>query len=270
VTEKKVKLAGPGIYIVTLNNIEPISVNADRPKIAEKCIKVTKENVKVGKAKSLGCRKRDYFKTFGEHNVNFYPVVNIAAVDEVENQIMAALDEYRVIGETGRKNEWLKNISFDQVKDIVNRVLQEIEGVDEILPLKKSPKISRVHKIAKPTNTDLFDEFYGYINSSETQAALQHLYEFTSKLSGFDCYPVYKGIVRDFRLFKGDTLPFSCIVNKTSLLFYIRKAGLEITDESTLETLRKELPCNKNKLGEYTVRLQSESDVKSLLHHLFR
>ena len=60
-----------GIYIVTLNNEEPISVNANDPRIAHKAIKVTRTNCKFGKARNLKAREKYYFKTFGEHNVNF-------------------------------------------------------------------------------------------------------------------------------------------------------------------------------------------------------
>ncbi len=42
-----------GIYIVTLNNSEPISVNADDPRYAQTSIKVTRHNCKFGKAESI-------------------------------------------------------------------------------------------------------------------------------------------------------------------------------------------------------------------------
>lgn len=63
-----------GIYIVALNNSEPISVNAQDQRIAHKTIKVTNANCKFGKAKNLNGREKNYLKTFGEHNVNFMPV----------------------------------------------------------------------------------------------------------------------------------------------------------------------------------------------------
>jgi hypothetical protein len=36
-----------GLYIVTLRNDEPISVNANDPRIADKAIKVTRANCRV-------------------------------------------------------------------------------------------------------------------------------------------------------------------------------------------------------------------------------
>ena len=96
-----------GLYIVTLNNVEPISVNADRPKIADKCIKVNFENCKLGRAKDFATRRKDYFRTFGSENVNFYPIVGMDDFKLAEKIAMPFQDEFRMRGRTGRKNEWL-------------------------------------------------------------------------------------------------------------------------------------------------------------------
>ena len=104
-----------GLYIVTLNNEEPISVNANDPRIADKTIKVTKANCKFGKAKDLDVRRKNYYKTFGEENVNFKPIARLADIQIAEKAVLAALDEYRVRGATGRKNEWLEGIKPQSV-----------------------------------------------------------------------------------------------------------------------------------------------------------
>ena len=111
--------SGAGLYIVTLTNEHPISVNADRIAIADRCIKVTRENCKFGKALNLRTRRGNYFKTFGEEYVRFFP---IAAVDEprvVEARIAVALASYRIRGTTGRPNEWLSGISGQAVEDVI-------------------------------------------------------------------------------------------------------------------------------------------------------
>ena len=114
-----------GIYIVTLNNSEPISVNANDPRIAHKTIKVTKANCKFGKAKSLKTREKNYFKVFGEQNVNFIPVAHLEDIDFVESAVLAKLDRYRLRGRTGRKNEWLEGISAEEVLHIALGTLDE-------------------------------------------------------------------------------------------------------------------------------------------------
>lgn len=113
-----------GIYIVTLNNEHPISVNANDPRIAEKAIKVTKANCKVGKAKSLTAREKNYFKTFGEENVNFTPLAIIEDIALVERQILVVLDKFRIRGRTGRKNEWLSGIEASEAKQVVLKVVE--------------------------------------------------------------------------------------------------------------------------------------------------
>jgi len=116
-----------GIYIVTLNNNEPISVNADRPKIADRCIKVTSSNCKVGRAKSFSSRRSGYFKTFGKENVNFYPIVATEDFERAERLILSKLGPYRVVGRNGRKNEWLERIDPLVALTIVVEVMEQSE-----------------------------------------------------------------------------------------------------------------------------------------------
>jgi hypothetical protein len=114
-----------GLYIVTLNNSEPISVNANDPRIADKAIKVTRANCKFGKAKNLRVREKNYFKVFGEHNANFMPVALVEDIVQAEKTILAKLDAYRMRGKTGRKNEWLEGITSQEVLQIVLHTLNE-------------------------------------------------------------------------------------------------------------------------------------------------
>lgn len=127
-------VSGSGLYLVTLNNEIPISVNAHDKRIADKCIKVTKQNCKFAKANNLESRRKNYFKTFGENNVNFIPIAHVK-FDElpiVEQLVLQNLDEYRMKGTTGRKNEWLENISSESVKKIVIETLAS-SGINHIL-----------------------------------------------------------------------------------------------------------------------------------------
>ena len=114
-----------GLYIVTLNNFQPISVNAQDPRIADKAITVTRANCKFGKAKDLVARRKNYVKTFGEQNVNFFPLVLVKEIDVLEKQILKELDEYRMLGRTGRKNEWLEAIHPKKVESIALTVLSK-------------------------------------------------------------------------------------------------------------------------------------------------
>ena len=114
-----------GLYLVTLNNEEPISVNANDPRVADKAIKVTKASCKFGKTKNLAVREKGYFKVFGEHNVNFKPLVQLEEIDIAEKAILKCLDNYRIRGRTGRKNEWLENINPETAEAIVFSTLKK-------------------------------------------------------------------------------------------------------------------------------------------------
>jgi len=114
-----------GLYIVTLNNEELISVNANDPRIADKCIKVNRVNCKFGKARDLSIRKRNYDKVFGAENVNFFPLVALDEMARAERLVLALLSEWRIRGATGRKNEWLTGISAEEVQKIAISALAQ-------------------------------------------------------------------------------------------------------------------------------------------------
>ena len=122
-----------GLYIVTLNNEHPISVNAQDPRIAHKAITVTKENCKFGKAKVLEGRRKNYYKTFGEENVNYFPIVRMVDIEVAEKVILSKLNDHRMRGRTGRRNEWLEGIDPNQVLEIAISALDELDVEYEIV-----------------------------------------------------------------------------------------------------------------------------------------
>lgn len=127
------RLSDVGLYIVTLNNEQPISVNANDPRIADKCIRVSRLNCKFGKAKSLAKRRDDYCKVFGVENVNFRPIALTLSIGPAERLVLKALGAWRIRGNTGRKNEWLHGISAAEVERIAIGTL-ESAGVEFVLP----------------------------------------------------------------------------------------------------------------------------------------
>ncbi len=112
-----------GLYIVTLNNEEPIPVNANDPRLVNKCIRASRLNCKFGKAKSLALRRRNYCKVFGSENVNFRPIAFTSEIAIAEKLVLNALTPWRVRGKTGRKNEWLIGISDSEVERVALDVL---------------------------------------------------------------------------------------------------------------------------------------------------
>ena len=115
-----------GLYIVTLNNEEPISAQADDPRAAERAIKVNKDNIKVGKAADLSARKNQYYNTFDRDNVNFQTVVKIADIDLAESLASSKLNEYKLQNpSTGRITEWMKWVEPEQLTKIIYEALDK-------------------------------------------------------------------------------------------------------------------------------------------------
>jgi hypothetical protein len=140
----------PGIYIVALKNEHPISVNADRPKIADRCIFVTKANCKFGKATDLARRKREYQKTFGEQYVVFWPIAKIENPSPVESAIGSRLLSHRIRGLSGKPNEWLSGITSDELAQLVIEIL-ESSTFDYELLTNAQPLASKQILIPAPT-----------------------------------------------------------------------------------------------------------------------
>lgn len=107
-------------YHIPNNQAQSESINAQDPRYAEIVYKANHKNVKVGKAKSLKDRMDNYFKTFGEENVNFHPIIITEKIKEAEKTVMKELDSYRVrIPVSHRKTEWLLGITRDEAIEIV-------------------------------------------------------------------------------------------------------------------------------------------------------
>ena len=123
-----------GLYIVTLNNEEPISVNAHDPRIAHRCIRVSRLNCKLGKAASLARRHANYIKTFGSQNVNFRPIALTDDIGRAERLVLVALRAWRMRGRTGRRNEWLEGIAPTEAERMALRALDD-GGIGYALPV---------------------------------------------------------------------------------------------------------------------------------------
>ncbi|RLA48424.1 MAG: hypothetical protein DRR42_16755 [Gammaproteobacteria bacterium] len=112
-----------GLYIVTLNNQQPISANADDKRVAHKSIMVNKENCKFGKAANLSNRRKNYYKTFGEENVNFQPIFSLSEIDVAEKEVLKKLRQFRQLSPSGYRTEWLYGVSSYSIANITELVL---------------------------------------------------------------------------------------------------------------------------------------------------
>jgi hypothetical protein len=108
-----------GIYIVILKNEIPINSYASDPRRSTLGTPLMKGHIKVGKAKNLLNRRKNYIKTFGNDSFDFLPVLNTLDIDEVERRIKLALKNYRIIGSRGRRLEWMYGIEQEYLIQVI-------------------------------------------------------------------------------------------------------------------------------------------------------
>ena len=126
------RMPDAGLYIVTLDNDEPISVNAHDPRIAARCIQVSRVNCKLGRAKDLARREANYARTFGA--VRFRPIALTHDLTRAEGIVLQAVRAWRMRGRTGRRNEWLEGIAPTEAERIALQAL-DAAGIDYRLPI---------------------------------------------------------------------------------------------------------------------------------------
>lgn len=127
-----------GLYVVEPLCLQPTSVNANDPRMATRCLKVTRGYVKVGKANDLAWRERGYWKVFGQDNVRFRPLALLQNTRVAERCLLEALREFRQRGPSGRRTEWLFGITATQAAALAREHLtalgMEIEWIWQELP----------------------------------------------------------------------------------------------------------------------------------------
>jgi hypothetical protein len=116
--------SAPGIYVATLRSNELVPVTQDT-RYVQTCGRVNCSNVKVGKARNLALRERDYWKDFGADNVSF---VAIAITQEKEIQaaetaVLRRLRTFRKRSPKGGMMDWLQDIAVDEAIAMVHEAL---------------------------------------------------------------------------------------------------------------------------------------------------
>jgi hypothetical protein len=125
------------LYIVTLDNDEQISVNAHDPRIAARCIHVSRVHCKLGKSKSLALREANYVKTFGAGNVHFRPIAFTHDLGRAERLALQAVRAWRMRGRSGRLNEWLEGIEPAEAERLALHAL-DVGGIGYGVPGRRA------------------------------------------------------------------------------------------------------------------------------------
>ena len=110
-----------GIYIVTLNNSELISTQAhDRRYDGKAVLMVNHQHVKFGSATHLtGRMEYGYYQTFGQHHVNFIPVVATHQYQVLESGLKEIFRSWRLRSPAGVLTEWTSGIDAQVMIEII-------------------------------------------------------------------------------------------------------------------------------------------------------
>ena len=124
---------------------------------------------------------------------------------------------------------------------------------------------------AETLDESLMTRFRDLITDQGARGAFDYVATRAASLPGYRCEPRQKGVVQDFRFYDSlsDEQPFALIVNRTSLLFYVRGPGLRRLrgGRKGLEALSLEI--SENKRGEFKIRVSTPEQAASLMDYLF-
>ena len=123
--------------------------------------------------------------------------------------------------------------------------------------------------LANSINPQLYPEWLAHVEPPAVKDAFIYLVGSAATLGELSCHAQFKGVIRDFRFINAkDEQPFSFIVNRKWLLFCFRAPSVRSGKYSRATLLKLFPECRENQRNEWTVRLRSTEDVRSLLRYL--
>jgi hypothetical protein len=110
-----------------------------------------------------------------------------------------------------------------------------------------------------------------HIGTGAAQQAFDTLVLAAILLPAYDCSPAWHGDIRDFRFKDRATgeWPFAFIVNRSDLLFFVRKQGLARLAGGIDSLKQRFSKVRENAAGELTVHLASSEEARQLVDLLF-
>lgn len=93
------------------------------------------------------------------------------------------------------------------------------------------------------------------IRSPSVREAYLYLTHHAATLRHYECRPQDKGLIKDFRYYQGSEQPFAFIVNRDSLLWYIRPSGLRHPTAQLPKLRGLFSEVSENSAGEIKIRI---------------
>jgi hypothetical protein len=123
--------------------------------------------------------------------------------------------------------------------------------------------------LADARNTELYSEWFSFIEAPEVRAAFCYLVGLAASSRRYRCHIQWKGAVRDFRFHDASgEQSFSFISNQQWLLFYFRPSAIRSKTYSRTRLADDFDSLQENTAGEWTLKLKSIADVRRLSEHI--
>ena len=126
---EKLSIDNNVIYIAQPFGCKYREINQSDKRRAGKTALINDKNIKFGITDDINRRKKDYKKDVG--NVDLTVIVSdedYSFIEKLEKKILKTVDAYRIKNPSGRKTEWLKDMSFDELKRIIEKEYKELKS----------------------------------------------------------------------------------------------------------------------------------------------
>lgn len=109
------------------------------------------------------------------------------------------------------------------------------------------------------------------ISDAAVRSAFDTLVGYAVALTNLACEASMQGEIRVFRFHAVHTRqqPYGCIINRKSLLFYVRRPGIPLLRHGSAALLQALPHAAENNSGELTIRLSSSADVERVFGYVF-
>ena len=117
-------------------------------------------------------------------------------------------------------------------------------------------------------NQSLYREYYELIQDSDAKQAYSYLIGWASSLKNHNCLPSAHGVIKDFRIMRGNDWDFAFIPNQKWLLFYFRRPCQKLEKFAHVNILSKFPEANENNHGEITIRIKTLEEAIKLAAYI--
>ena len=115
----------------------------------------------------------------------------------------------------------------------------------------------------------LLREWRDFVTDPNARDAFDTLVSHAAGVPGYDCRPVKQGYLKSFYYEQPGKRPFALVVNRNSILFYVRKPGMQQFPRGSDKFKEIFADVTLTRLGELQIRVNNAEDARHLISLLF-